>query len=92
MIAVLDFDELCRDAQMIARLAHATLEYRLDAQLSTDLPDINGARVKAKRGGSGGNINLSYSRQGIENLLCDSFAKVALVFIGTHIREWQHGD
>ncbi len=92
MEAVLDVDELGRDAQMVAGLAYAPFEHGLDIEPPADLPDIEVHAFESEGRGAGHDPQVLNVGQGIDQLLSDPFAEIFLVFVRAHIGEGEDGD
>jgi hypothetical protein len=84
--------DLNRDAQLVACFAHATLHYRRDAKLPPDLSHIHVSVAKLERAAATRDAQSVEAIKGVDQLLRDTLAEIALVPIRTHVRERQDCD
>ncbi len=87
-----DVDELHRDAQPVARLAHAALEQRADAELASDFARIEPRAAKLERGAARRDAQAVDVRERIDQFFRETLAKIVLVAPRTHVGEWQHAN
>src|SRR5690606_5671546 len=87
MEAARDLDQLYRDAQAIAGLAHTALDDRAHTQLVTHVRKIHPGPAEAERGTARGDAQPLDVAQGVDELLSEAFAKIVLVAPRTHVGE-----
>jgi hypothetical protein len=85
-------DELCSDANSIARPAYAALHYELHAQPLSDFSDVNPLTTKGE-----GRIASDYEERAKSGQFCDDvldnpIAEILLFWNSAHVYEGQDGD
>jgi hypothetical protein len=85
-------DQLPGDPHSICRLAHAAFEQIADAELATDLPDIDGTSLVSEGRVAGDHEQRSEARQGGRDLLDDAVGEILLLGIAAQVLERQHDD
>ncbi len=92
VVAAGDVDQLRRDAQPVAGLAHAPLEHRGHAELPPDeQPVLDPSRRRERRGARSDTQPLDM-RQVRDDLLGDALTEVLLIVVGAHVDERQDRD
>jgi hypothetical protein len=84
--------ELNRDAQLVACFAHATVHYRRDSKLPPHLAHIHVSIAKLEGAAATRDAQSVQAIKGVDQLLRDTLAEVALVPVRTHVRERQDRD
>src|SRR5215472_2422909 len=86
------FHQLGRDAQALARLAQASLDQVLDAELAPDALHVDGLLAILERGVAGHDEKVAMARQLGDDVLGDAVAQILLLRVGVEVGEGQHGD
>ena len=84
-------DELGRDAEEVPGLANAALEDGPDAQLPSDLADVELHVLEGERGRAGHDPDPLEAGQGVDELLGQSFAEIIVVLGRAHVGEGKDG-
>ena len=82
LVAVGDLDEADRDAQTLARGAHASFEDVVDAERGADLAYVLGAFFEAKRRRPRRDAQARDARESVDDFLRHALAEVVLVSRG----------
>ena len=85
-------EQLRRDAQPIARFAHAALQHVTHAQHGADPVDARVAALERKGARPPDDVQLAEPRQGVQDLLGDAVAEVVVVGIVADVDKGEHRD
>jgi hypothetical protein len=86
------FNQLRRDANFVARFAHAPLHHIGHAQLSPDLGHREVLALERKGRGARRDFQVRHPTQHVEELLADAIGEVLVGFVVGEIREREDGD
>ncbi len=92
VVAVRRLDQLRRDADLVAGLAHAALQDVRDVELLRHFLDVDLLALELEGRGARGNSQIGDLRQQVEQLLRQAVREVFLVLARAHVRERQHRD
>src|SRR6202020_1675704 len=92
MYPVVGADQLCGDANRIARTAHAALENMRDPQGLGDFLERDGLIPEVKRRSPRDDLQILNLREQRDELLRKSVGKVALIPLLAHVEERQYRD
>ena len=92
VVAVGGADELGCDADLVAGLAHASLEDRRDIQLGGDGPHVFVLALEREGGGSRGHVQAGHFCEQVEQLLGEAVGEIILVGIAAQVEQRQDGD
>ena len=85
-------EKLCRDPQLLARLADAPLQHVAHAEQRADPVNPVIAALEGERRGAADHVQLAEARQPIENLLGHPVAEIVVVGVVADVGEGQHRD
>ena len=71
-------EQLRRDAQLVARLAHAALQHMAHTEHRADALDTDVAVLERERGSAADHVQLTDARERVQDLLGDAVAEVAV--------------
>ena len=89
---ILGVDQLRRDPNAVAALTNAAFKHVSHAKSLGRLADIDRASPENEGGIARGNAQARQLRQGRDNVLDQTIAKIVLLGIAAHVLEWQHRD
>ena len=85
-------DQLRRDPDRVARLAHRAFEHVRHVQRARDLRDSDFLALERERRGARRHLQLRNLRQQVQQFLRDAVGEVLVRLVLAHVDEWQHGD
>ena len=92
VVAVRRLDQLRRDADLVAGLAHAALQDVRDVELLRHFLDVDLLALELEGRGARGNPQIGELRQQVQQLFRQAVREVFLVLARAHVRERQHRD
>src|SRR5215831_7173853 len=85
-------DELACDTDLAASLSDTAFERVADAQLSSDLLDVNSLSLVGEARIAGDDKKRFEARERGDDVLHHAICEVFLLGIARHVLEWQHGN
>src|SRR5262249_45194929 len=79
LVAVAHVNELHANPETFSSFSNATVEKRLDAKPSPDLPRVHGGSAQGKPGCPRGNVKTANLTKGVEYFLGNAVAEIFLV-------------